>query len=352
MRKLLRHIWSMLKHMDKMIYKITKLNPSISSENVGDDIILKYCQQQLEDIFGDSLYVNIPTRDKLDLMSRKHILSSDYAFVCGTNLLASNMDVRKQWNIGIKNAIEILNANLRRREYLNFKKYAEKQLILMGVGWWQYQGEINKYTEILLNMLLSDKYTHSVRDSYTENKLKSIGIHNVLNTSCPTMWNLTKEVCLMIPEKKASRVVTTLTNYNRFREKDEKLLEILCSRYKEVYVWLQAIEDLSYLEDLSCRKYVKIIPPNLKAYDCYLKEYETDYVGTRLHGGIRALNNVKRSLILAVDNRALEISKDTGLPVLERGKVEECLESWIEEPYNTSIILPVDNIEAWKHQFV
>ena len=337
---------------NKKIYKITKLNPSISSENIGDNIILQYCQHEFDNIFGESLYVNIPTRERLELVSKRHILNADYAFVCGTNLLASNMDTWKQWNIGIKDAISILNSNLRRRDYLNLKKYSSPQLILFGTGWWQYQDKINKYTEILLKLLLSNEYIHSVRDTYTEKKLKSIGINNVLNTACPTMWNLTEELCTEIPTKKSPRVVTTLTNYNMSEENDETLLEILCSQYEEVYVWLQAIEDLEYLNSLKCGKYVKIIPPNLKAYDKYLNENDTDYIGTRLHGGIRALNHKKRTLILAVDNRAIEISNDTNLPVMERKYVSEKLEFWLSEPHETKIILPRNNIETWRNQFL
>ena len=338
--------------IDGKPYKIVKLNPSISSENVGDEIILQHCNKELEQLFGESLYVNLPTREKLALESKRHILSSDYSFVCGTNLLASNMDKWKQWNISIIDAISILNANLGRKSYLNFKKYATSKLILMGTGWWQYQDEPDQYTKILLNLLLSKDYIHSVRDSYTEKKLKSIGIYNVVNTSCPTMWNLTEDFCAEIPQEKSLNVVTTLTNYNRSREKDERLLKILCSQYKDVYVWLQAIEDWEYLSGLEYAEKVKIIPPNLKAYDKFLIENKADYVGTRLHGGIRALNHKKRTLILAVDNRAVEISKDTNLPVLEREKVDNNLEKWLSESYQTQIILPRDNIDTWRKQFL
>ena len=197
---------------NSMIYKITKLNPSISSENVGDDIILKYCQDELNSIFGESLYVNVPTREHLEDKSRDHIMSSDYAFVCGTNLLASNMNVVKQWNINIHDAFKIKRTGLRKREYLNFSKYSPGKLILMGAGWWQYQENPNRYTRLLLKLLLSSEQIHSVRDSYTEQMLKKIGINNVLNTACPTMWNLSKEFCSEIPKEKASKVVTTLTN--------------------------------------------------------------------------------------------------------------------------------------------
>ena len=143
-----------------------------------------------------------------------------------------------------------------------------------------------------------------------------------------------------------------MTNYNISTEKDEKLLEILCNQYSEVYVWLQAVEDWEYLKCLKFKDNVKIIPPGLAAYDRFLENNNTDYIGTRLHGGIRALNHMKRSLILAVDNRAIEISKDTNLPVIRRDNVENQLETWLSNPYETQISLPVQNIEAWRKQFL
>ena len=39
------------------------------------------------------------------------------------------------------------------------------------------------------------KYIHSVRDSFSEQMLNSMGITNVINTGCPTMWGITKELC-------------------------------------------------------------------------------------------------------------------------------------------------------------
>ena len=63
--------------------------------------------------------------------------------------------------------------------------------------------------------ILDSTYLHSVRDSYTEKKLKQIGIDNVINTSCPTMWRLTEEFCSHIPCKKQDTVVTTITDYRK-----------------------------------------------------------------------------------------------------------------------------------------
>lgn len=73
-----------------------------------------------------------------------------------------------------------------------------------------------------------------------------------------------------------------------------------------------------------------------------------DYVGTRLHGGIRALQKNVRTLIIGVDNRAIEKKKDFNLPVVEREMIVDQLEIEINRPYDLNINLPESNIEKFK----
>ena len=42
-----------------------------------------------------------------------------------------------------------------------------RDLILLAVGWWQYQDGINDYTRLLLGRILHRTRLHSVRDAYT-----------------------------------------------------------------------------------------------------------------------------------------------------------------------------------------
>ena len=81
------------------LWKITKISPAVSTENVGDYIIRKHCAAVIDDIFKDAYTVEIPTRERLSALSMRHVNTSDFAFVCGTNLLASDMKNIKQWNI-------------------------------------------------------------------------------------------------------------------------------------------------------------------------------------------------------------------------------------------------------------
>ncbi len=89
--------------------------------------------------------------------------------------------------------------------------------------------------------------------------------------------------------------------------------------------------------------------PTLAAYDALLAAGDSDYIGTRLHGGVRALETGAWGVIVAVDNRALEISRDTGLPVHARGE-RDAIRATVERRAPLDVRLPYDQITAWKAQ--
>lgn len=338
--------------------KITKLSPCVSTGNIGDFIIDEYCQNILDELFDTCFYVCEPTHEKLCHLSFQNITSSDFSFICGTNLLNSHMRKYKQWNLSLSDVCSFFFFDYPKKALLSINKLRNninrkkaKKPILFGVGWWQYQDLPDTYTKSLLKLFLSDKYTHSVRDGYTENMLRAAGIENVVNTACPTMWNLTDDFCCGIPKKKSSTVVTTLTDYNIDEQSDLYMMDTLLRNYDKVYVWLQSPADYHQLMNSRFCEKIHVIPPTLRDYDRFLCETDSDYIGTRLHGGIRALNFKHRSLIIAVDNRAVEISKDTNLPVILRTNISEQLETRINCEDSISIHLPTENICRWKSQF-
>lgn len=312
--------------------KVLIYDTSISTNNSGDFIIMDYCNKIIQNCLKcnfDYLSTHKPITTALtkDCCYDKQI-------VCGTNLLFPRMDRQGHWNYPF--------------EY----KYLD-QLCLLGVGWYAYDDtEISKFSQKWYRTVLNNGNLHSVRDSYTEQKLKSIGIENVINTSCPTMWNLTGDFCKQIPSSKANAVITTLTDYRKNPDVDKYMLQVLSKLYDVVYIWLQGTGDFEYLSTLiSNVDDYKLIPFDLNEYDKVLQNEDVDYVGTRLHAGIRALNHCKRSIIIAVDNRAIEIAKDTNLPVMKREAVKLCLEKRILSTFSTNIKLPVEKIELWKSQF-
>ena len=183
-------------------------------------------------------------------------------------------------------------------------------VFLLGVGWWQYQN-LNKSTRFAYRKTFKNNI-QSVRDSYTQNKLKSCGVKNIVNTSCPTTWYLPKNF------KASNAIILTLTDYNKSYIQDKFLIELLLKKYDKCFFWPQGIGDLDYLHELGFVSDFEILDRSLKSYDECLETYSATMVGTRLHAGIRALQKGNQALILSVDNRATEINKDINIPVISR----------------------------------
>ena len=312
------------------------LNPSIGTSNLGDLIIYESVYNNLREIFPEAMFTNFPTQlftsyDTMNLVRQKQLL-----FVSGTNLLSSNLESRFQWKI-----------------HDGQKSFLKNKVVLLGCGWWQYQEGITPYTrKIYKSILHNGNLLHSVRDQYTLNKLKSIGIENIVNTSCPTFWNLSSEKCASISRRRKGNVVTTLTFYHRDYKADKGMLEILSKKYAKVHLWIQGLEDINYYEELGANlPNLFFIPPTIEAYNRILDTGEEDYIGTRLHAGARALQKKVRTLILAVDNRAKEIGKDINLNVIDQKDYTK-IESFIDEEYITDIQLPVNEIRMWKESLI
>lgn len=311
--------------------EIVLLDTAIGSDNVGDEIIMDYCLGVCKETFPEEKFVHIPTHiytaDAEDVKDNLKIL-------CGTNLLYTHMEDSKQWAL----PKQIRNYN---------------NICFLGVGMQQIGLElpISKYTKTFLKYVMTKKYLHSVRDEETKRKLNEIGIKNVLNTGCPTMWKLSEEYCKSIPVKKAPKVVTTITDYMMDSEKDVYLLKALKKYYNSVYIWIRGQLDYQYLKKIIDLDQYEIIPPSLECLDRVLKDEEVEYIGTRLHAGIRSMNMGNRSLIIGVDNRARAMKKDTNLPVIERSEIEELLEERIFQEWKTEIHLPMQAIKQWKGQF-
>lgn len=311
------------------------VDTTISDYNLGNQIIMEAVNDIAYELFSDYFIYKIQYAEKFGKQSLSYIKKADYSFFGGTNSLTSQMNRYKQMGFTLSDI-----------RYVN-------NLTLLGLGWWQYQSKPNLYTRTLLKGLLSSEYIHSVRDSYTEKQLASINIKNVLNTCCPTTWNLTKSHCKNIPVSKSKSVVFTLTDYNKDMKRDKRIFDLLKNNYDKVYFWLQGVGDKKYLEQLniSTDTEVILINPNLRDYDNFLCSEDVDYIGTRLHAGIKALQRSKRTLIVSIDNRAKEISKDIGINIADREVEFNKIEAFIREESEMKISIPKENIDKWKDQF-
>lgn len=310
---------------------ISLFDATISDYNLGNEIIVDSVYKHLREMFPDDFFYKLPCME-ITSHTIQYIRSSDFVFFGGTNVLSSRMERYKQWGINFVNSFFIDN------------------IILMGVGWWQYQQNESIYTRFLLRQVLNRTFSHSVRDSYTEKKLKGLGFSNVINTGCPSLWDLSSEHCVSIRQDKSTDVIMTFTDYNKDPERDIRLFEEMKKLYRNVYVWIQGVGDREYVNHI-CGSRAIIVAPNLKALDDVLASRDVDYVGTRLHAGIRALQHRRRTFIVAVDNRALEMKKDFALPVVTKEEIVE-LGNMIRGTWETRISLPCEQIAQWKAQFV
>ncbi|MGX7164017.1 polysaccharide pyruvyl transferase family protein [Enterococcus massiliensis] len=325
--------------------KVLFFDTSIGTLNVGDEIINKSIANESIELFKNDYLLRLPSRTNTlnhfqlayNKSFRKNFAKADLKFICGTNLLYKNMlRPMPNWNINI------LNTSL------------QKESILFGVGSGNNSDKTTLYTKKLYKKILSKKYIHSVRDQATKMMLEEMGLQAIV-TGCPTLWEITPERCKLIPKEKShsSTVIFTLTHYSSFRnvDEDKKMIDIIKKNYENIFFWPQSLGDLDYLNELTEIENINVLPPNLRSFDDFLTKNDCDYIGSRLHGGIFALQHGRRSIILAIDNRAREIKKNNYIPCIERDRVSIELEDLVNDTWETNIILEVEKIEKWKKQF-
>ncbi|MEW1931899.1 polysaccharide pyruvyl transferase family protein [Rhodococcus sp. NPDC079359] len=304
------------------------LDPSLDSDNMGDSIIQDSVRAELNKMFPAVHIVRLPTQRFMTRSERAVARSCDLFIVGGTNILNGNLPFYMQWKLDPE-LLSILAG----------------KTIPMGVGWWKYQKNTNKLSARVWQTLFLNEFI-SVRDGYTERKLASIGISSI-NTACPTMWALPEVVNVSARVK--SSVVVTLTDYKRHVEADLALFKSLRQVYDKIYVWPQGEKDQTYIEKL--RLDVTLGERDVRWFNQKLAHGEADYVGTRLHAGVRAHQLGAHSLIVAIDNRATEIASDTGLPVIPRDDWAN-LEEKISVRNPARLSLPHGEIKAWKTKLV
>lgn len=312
--------------------QITILNTALDTDNLGDEIIMKYIKQVILDDLKEYVCIEIPTHKYPSTYEIRCMLESKYVLVCGTNILSPQMELYSGW------CFDDLMIHL-------------NNVILIGVGWWGYK-KTSIYSAFIYRHILTNNCLHSVRDAQTLHRLKSLGIENVVDTNCLTMWGL-EQKSLQIPKCKSNCVLFTLTSAFKDSNNDIKIVNILLRNYNNVYFWPQGNDDLPYFTSIIGEpiKNIKILDRTLDAYCDFLKSNNCDYIGSRLHGGIYAMQNYKRTIIIAVDNRAREIAKDTNMNVLEINEIETKLEALINSEWSTEIHLNNKSIEQWKQAF-
>lgn len=318
--------------------EVTLLDTAINTENCGDQIIMHYADKAMTGLFDDGVVLNhVQTHGYSSAL--EHVPSDTLKIACGTNMIATDM-------AGFGQLMTPL---------LNLRSYRHS-VCLLAVGMRSLadvDGSFTRYSHDFLRYVLSPEVMHSVRDENTRRKLAELGIANVINTSCVTMWGLTPEFCANLPKEKHPEVLTTVTNYARDPESDRFMLETLLREYDKVHLWVQAEEDREYVAQLVDANSLDYIEHSKDALDRFLVDnaHHLDYFGTRLHAGVHSLNHGLRSMIVEVDNRARDIAADTNLPVVPRKELKQSMVTLIRESRPTEIRIPLDRINQWKSQF-
>lgn len=288
--------------------------------------------RELTALFPDATIERFGTHNKPSIANLARIVRSDLVIVGGSNLLCENFRLFKQWRLDFWQAVLVRRA------------------IFFGVGSWQYGERAEKSAVRFFRAALSKSGPHSVRDQYTKTRLAAMGFANAINTHCPTMWPLIGKDAGFYQSRQRA-VLTTLTDYNR-SPKDDDNLRTLLEHYDTVYFWPQGVGDLGYLRTLDCfrnhgNKFV-ILDRSIESLNDRLDAGSIDYLGTRLHCGIKCLTKGVRSMILAVDNRATELSHDTGLPIANREDAVSSITKWIENDAKPSIQIDRENVQRWR----
>ena len=319
---------------------IILFDTSVGTTNKGDDIIMTSAVRGLADILDNNYVVTIPTHITPFSWFQTHfwwkakwVMNADMKFICGTNLLANSL----------RYPINDLNTHL-------WKCAPLKGSVLVGVGNSLLNKRIDGYTKRIYNKILSHDYIHSTRDDETTEMLEKLGFKAV-TTGCVTLWGLTPDICAMIPHHKSDEVIFTLTGSQRDAKRDQKMLDILKKNYRKRYFYVQTIWDMDYFNTLNGLEDVEIVSPDIGSYGTFLDSHDVDYVGTRLHGGVFAMQHKKRAIILTIDNRARNITKVSNINTLERKKINE-LDDMINSNIITSVTMDYSILNKWKGQFL
>lgn len=329
-----------------MSKSIILLDPSVAnfkgdpSLNLGDLIIQRSIHRELMDVFGSHhCFKNLTTHQPYSSDHYRQANECAIRFVCGTNLLSSKR-TKYTW--------------YREEHRLNWLFPKLKRVVLFGVGWGVGYPEWKQWhIKAFYHRNLHRQHLHSVRDSFSDKMLKGIGIKNVTNTSCPTLWQL--EGFVSNPKEVPRNCLFTLTDYRQNPERDDLFLRTLTDFFPDrLYFFPQGARDIAYLESLpsyqSCRDRNIVLSRSVDELDSFLTRHtnEVIYIGTRLHGGVFAMQHGIKALIIGVDHRAVEICRDVDLSVIV-DSIPSSIESWLNgNLFFSPIKLPLENIRLWR----
>jgi hypothetical protein len=303
------------------------LDTSIDSNNDGDQIIVQSILERFPELHN---VPRLPTHRYLTNSEAAIAREQDVLIVTGTNILTSRLWRDRQWKYKLRHLPTM-----------------DRKVVFLGVGWRQYQGKLLRRTRWTLDRMILQDLPIAARDQYTATKLIGEG-YDAVNTGCPTMWRLPTQ---LVQLGQRDECVFTYTDYNPDPQRDEAVLEKLASLYACVHIWPQSEKDWRNLQSAKLPANVYRLDRGVRALDKAI--VNRDYVGTRLHAGIRAAQAGSAAMVIAVDNRALEIARDTGFPAVDRklGLAEFVNRYKLATERPAVLTMPKQQIADWTKQF-
>jgi polysaccharide pyruvyl transferase WcaK-like protein len=321
-------------------------NNNLTANNIGDEIIFNAIHNNFLKQIGSIELHRFTAHRSLREEEMDQINSCDLSFFGGTNIVSVDICHDSRWI-----------PNPKRFFYLD---PGVKNLVLLGVGMNRYTNvrtsfACNLRTKFFYKNVLSKKYHQSVRDLHTFEMLKKNGIKKVLFTGCPTLWSLDHGMNFNLGAK-INKCCFALTDYDQNPERDNSLITLLLQNFDELVYFPQGSNDLAYLHSLECfaknSARIKVLPRKLTALEEGIRKEDFVYVGNRLHLGILFLNKGVKSIIIGIDNRAIEMKKSLNVPVLLPSEFG-LINNWVnQQQVFDPLQLPVENIKRWKEQFV
>ena len=341
------------------------ITPYPGSLNLGDLIIEESVHRYLRKVLPNdkNYYIikasrNLPLSKKIRRLLKKH--EDSLVVVSGTNLFHMRYTpfsaFNESWILGLSDLgalkEKVVFFGVGTQEFGDGMTFGSKpKSVLVDL--------MRKYSERMWKKILNRDWIHITRDRASKELLEKMG-YRAVNLGCPTLWPLVEnEIFGRIPETKSDIVVTTLTDYGADLSNDMKMLSVLGENYDEIYFWPQGSRDWEYLDHLERAMRskegspvkIKRMRPTLEDYDRFLSTVPADYVGTRLHGGIRALQHGRRAIIIGIDNRAISMRDEFGLPVLDRKDISSRLEEAIHSKQKFTIKLRRDLLTRYLNEW-
>jgi len=295
----------------------------LGSRNLGDSVIVN----AIKLIFGSW---NIPflaefsTHRQWTTEEVKIAKCADYFIVGGSNLLTSSLFPlsHTQWKIGVKEFLLLRN-----------------KTILFGPGWQGDNADLTLFTSSLYSLLMAKDSPQLVRDGVSKERLLKTN-REIVNSSCPSLFRI-QEVKENLKSIGNTTVVVALSGNIKNIEQDKIILDIALSNYKKVKLFPQGVNDAEYSDKIYFRELGLNYERLNASLEDFSRELETGshFFGTRLHGGIFAMQHGNPSTIIDIDTRARNLFIGSGYEVLERKNLVEGIK------IDTSFRKPVLNQE-------